>query len=152
VTPHRRQSRPDYVWIDARLAEVPLFAGLSKKQLELVSSLATRLDVPAGTVLTREGGQGYEFIIVLEGEVEVHQQGRLVATRGPGEYFGETALVDHRPRNATVRSTTPVLMEVIARREFHLLLADVPDIADHIRATIAQRRDATVNRNAAASE
>jgi hypothetical protein len=43
-------------------------------------------------------------------------------------------------------------MEVIARREFHLLLADVPDIADHIRATIAQRRDATVNRNAAASE
>jgi CRP-like cAMP-binding protein len=128
------------VWIDERLAEVPLFEGLSKKQLEMVSSLATRLDVPAGTVLTREGGQGCEFIIVLEGEVEVRQQGRLVATRGPGEFFGEMALVDHQPRTATVRSTTPVEMEVIARREFQALLADVPGIADRIRATIAERR------------
>jgi CRP/FNR family transcriptional regulator, cyclic AMP receptor protein len=128
------------VWIDERLAEVPLFEGLSNKQLEMVSSFATRLDVPAGTVLTREGGQGYEFIIVLEGEVEVRQQGRLVATRGPGEFFGEMALVDHQPRTATVRSTTPVQMEVIARREFQALLADVPDIADRVRATMAERR------------
>ena len=133
------------MWIDETLAEVPLFAGLSKKQLELVSSLTTRLEVPAGTVLTREGVEGYEFIIVLEGEVEVRQQGRLVATRGPGEYFGQMALVDHHPRTATVRSMTPVLMEVIARREFHSLLGDVPDIAEHIRATIAQRRDVALS-------
>ena len=62
------------------------------------------------------------------------------------------ALVDHRPRTATVRSTTPVLMDVIARREFQALLADMPDIADRIRTTIAERRDATMNQNAVASE
>jgi CRP/FNR family transcriptional regulator, cyclic AMP receptor protein len=132
------------VWIDERLAQVPLFEGLSKKQLELVSTIATRLDVPAGTVLTREGGQGYEFIIVLEGKVEVRQHGRLIATRGAGEFFGEMALVDHTPRTATVRSTTPVVMEVIARREFQALLSDVPDIAERIQATMAKRRQDTM--------
>jgi len=132
------------VWIDERLAQVPLFEGLSKKQLELVSSLATRLHEPAGTVLTREGGHGYEFIIVLEGEVEVRRQGRLIAKRGAGEFFGEMALVEHQPRTATVRSTTPVLIEVIGRREFEALLADVPDIADRVRATIAKRHRDTI--------
>jgi CRP-like cAMP-binding protein len=133
-----------HVWIDERLAQVPLFEGLSKKQLELVSSLATRLDVPAGTELTREGGQGYEFVIVLEGKVEVRQRGRLIATRGAGEFFGEMALVDHTPRTATVRSTTPVVVEVIPRREFQALLSEVPDIAERIRTTMAKRRRDTM--------
>ena len=133
-----------HVWIDERLAQVPLFEGLSKKQLELVSSLATRLNEPAGAVLTREGAPGYEFIIVLEGEVEVRRQGRLIAKRGAGEFFGEMALVEHQPRTATVRATTPVLIEVIPRREFQSLLAGVPDIAERVQATIAKRRQDTM--------
>ena len=133
-----------HVWIDERLAQVPLFEGLSKKQLELVSSLATRLDVPASTELTREGGRGYEFVIVLEGSVEVRRHGRLIASRGAGEFFGEMALVDRTPRTATVRSTTPVVVEVIPRREFQALLSEVPDIAERIRTTMAKRRQDTM--------
>jgi CRP/FNR family transcriptional regulator, cyclic AMP receptor protein len=136
----REDHRMDrHVWIDEHLAAVPLFEGLSKKQLRQISSLMTRLDWPAGKVLTREGQQGDEFVIVLEGEVEVRQRDRVVATRGPGEYVGEIALLDKRPRTATVVATTPVSIEVLSRREFMSLLAQAPELAEQIMATMAQR-------------
>jgi len=128
-----------HAYIDERLAEIPLFAGLSKKELRRISGLATRLEEPAGKVLTKEGQQGYEFIIVLEGEVEVRQGGQVIAKRGAGDYFGEIALLDNRPRTATVVATTPVVIEVIERREFLGLVAEVPEIAQTIMATMAQR-------------
>jgi CRP/FNR family cyclic AMP-dependent transcriptional regulator len=128
-----------HAWIDEQLAAVPIFEGLTKKQLRRISSLMTRLDRPAGKVLTREGQQGYEFFIVLEGEVEVRQGDRVVATRGPGEYVGEIALLDKRPRTATVVAMTPVSVEVLSRREFVSLLAELPELSEQIMATIAQR-------------
>ena len=121
------------------LAKVPLFNGLSKKQLREVSSLATRLDEPAGTLLTKEGRVGNEFIIVLEGEIEVRRGDEVVATRGPGSYVGEIALIDNRPRTATVIAQTPVVIEVIGRREFRTLLADAPELQAEIMNTMAQR-------------
>jgi len=121
------------------LAKVPLFNGLSKKQLRMVSSLATRLDEPAGTNLTKEGQVGNEFIIVLDGEIEVRRGDQVVATRGPGSYVGEIALLDHRPRTATVVAKTPVVIEVIGRREFRSLLEDAPELQGEILRTMAQR-------------
>ncbi len=121
------------------LAKVPLFNGLSKKQLRMVSSLATRLDEPAGTELTKEGQVGNEFIIVLDGEIEVRRGDQVVATRGPGSYVGEIALLDHRPRTATVVAKTPVVIEVIGRREFRSLLEDAPELQGEILRTMAQR-------------
>jgi CRP/FNR family cyclic AMP-dependent transcriptional regulator len=128
-----------HAWIDEQLAAVPLFEGLSKKQLRRISSLMTRLELPAGKVLTREGQQGYEFFIVLEGEVEVRQGDRVVATRGPGEYVGEIALLDKRPRTATVVAATSVSVEVLSRREFVSLLAQASELSEQILATMAQR-------------
>src|SRR5438309_2629151 len=98
--------------VEEQLAQVPLFASLSKKDLRRISQLATPLQQPAGAVLTREGKVGHEFIIVLEGEVEIRKGDQLVATRGPGTYLGEIALIDHRPRTATVVATTPVSLEI----------------------------------------
>jgi CRP/FNR family transcriptional regulator, cyclic AMP receptor protein len=128
-----------HAWIDSQLAAVPLFQGLSKKQLRRISSLMTRVDRPAGQVLTREGESGQEFFIVLEGEVEVRQGDRVIATRGPGDYLGEIALLDKRPRTATVVATTPVSVEVLSRREFMSLLAQAPELSEQIMATVAQR-------------
>jgi CRP/FNR family transcriptional regulator, cyclic AMP receptor protein len=125
--------------IDEKLAAVPLFEGLSEKQLRRISALMTRLDLPEGKLLTREGQQGYEFVIVLEGEVEVRQGDRVVATRGPGDYVGEIALLDRRPRTATVVATTPVSVEVLSRREFMSLLAEAPELSEQILAAVAQR-------------
>jgi CRP/FNR family cyclic AMP-dependent transcriptional regulator len=128
-----------HTWIDEQLAAVPLFEGLSKKQLRRISSLMTRIDRPAGQVLTTEGQPGFEFFIVLEGEVEVRQGDQVIATRRAGEYVGEIALVDRRPRTATVVATTPVSVEVLSRREFVSLLAEVPELSEQIMATMARR-------------
>ena len=125
--------------IDERLAAVPLFQGLSKKELRLISQLATYLESPAGTVLTQEGKSGHEFIIVLEGEIEIRQGDRVVAERGPGSYVGEIALLDHRPRTATVVAKTPVAIEVIGQREFAGLLAEVPELSQQLLAAVARR-------------
>jgi CRP/FNR family cyclic AMP-dependent transcriptional regulator len=121
------------------LQKVPLFRGLSKKQLREISGLATRLNEPAGTVLTQEGKIGHEFIIVIEGEIEVRKGDRVIATRGPGDYVGEIALLDQRPRTATVVATTPVVIEVIGQREFRTLLAKAPELSSDIMSTMAQR-------------
>jgi CRP/FNR family transcriptional regulator, cyclic AMP receptor protein len=128
-----------HAWIDEQLAAAPLFAGLSKKQLRRISSLMTRIDRPAGQVLTTQGEPGFEFFIVLEGEVEVRQDDRVIATRRPGEYVGEIALLDRRPRTATVVATMPVSLEVLSRREFVSLLAQAPELSDQIMATMAER-------------
>ena len=128
-----------HAWIDEQLAAVPLFEGLSKKQLRRISSLMTRLDRPAGTVLATEGQRGYEFFVVLEGEVEVRHGDRVIATRRAGDYVGEIALLDARPRTATVVTTTPVSVEVLSRGEFMSLLAEVPELSGQIMATMARR-------------
>ena len=123
---------------DELLAAVPLFANLSKKEISQISSLATRLEKPAGKELTRQGEHGNEFVIILDGEVEVVVDGEVVATRGPGEYVGEIALLEDRPRTATVVAKTPVSVDVIGQREFRTLVAMKPEIAQRLLATMAE--------------
>ena len=126
-------------WIDERLAAVPLFANLDKKHLQHISSLVTQIDVKQGKTLTREGEHGNEFIIILEGEAEVKVGDDVVATRGPGDYFGEIALISNQPRTATVTATTPMKIEVIGRREFQTMLHDNPGIATELLGIAADR-------------
>jgi len=121
------------------LAKVPLFDGLSKKHLKQISALATRIDAGAGKVLTREGDAGHEFVLILEGEVEIKRGDQVIATRGAGDYIGEIALIEHTPRTATVVATTPVVLEIIGQREFATLLEDEPEIGEKIKATAAER-------------
>ncbi len=121
------------------LAGVPLFSGLSKKHLKKISGLTTRIDVAPGKVLTREGEIGHEFLLVLDGEVEIKVGDEVVATRGAGDYLGEIALLEHRPRTATIIAKTPAIIEVIGQREFATLLEDEPEIGKVIRTTAAER-------------
>ncbi|MBV8951292.1 MAG: cyclic nucleotide-binding domain-containing protein [Actinobacteria bacterium] len=121
------------------LAEVGLFRDLTGRQRRHIAGLMTRLDEPAGTVLTREGAPGAEFVIVLDGSVEVRHGDRVVKTLGPGDYVGEIALLRNQPRTATVVARTPVAIEVLNRREFTTLLADNPELATQLLATMAER-------------
>jgi CRP-like cAMP-binding protein len=121
------------------LGEVGLFRNLSARQRRRIAGLMTRLDEPAGTVLTREGATGAEFVIVLEGAVEVRHGDRVVKTLGPGDYVGEIALLRHQPRTATVVATTPVVIEVLDRREFTTLLTENPELSSQLLATMAER-------------
>jgi CRP-like cAMP-binding protein len=125
--------------LDEHLANVPLFVGLSKKQLRLVSQLARELEQPAGTVLIEQGEVGHEFFVVVQGELEVSRDGRVVGTHGPGGYAGEIALLEQRPRIATVIAKTRVKLEVIDQREFAGLLEEMPELARQVRAVAADR-------------
>jgi CRP-like cAMP-binding protein len=124
---------------DERLARIPLFEGLSKKQLSQVSSLMTPLDLKAGKVLARQGEVGREFLILLEGQVEVVRDGKIIAVRGPGDFIGEIALLDNRPRTATVTARTDVVVEALNRGEFASLLAKAPELSAQVMATMARR-------------
>jgi CRP-like cAMP-binding protein len=124
---------------DERLARIPLFEGLSKQQLSQVSRLMTPLDLKAGKVLARQGEVGREFLILLEGQVEVTRDGKIIAVRGPGDFIGEIALLDNRPRTATVTARTDVVVEALNSGEFASLLAEAPELSSQIMATMARR-------------
>lgn len=122
-----------------RLARIPLFAALTQKQLAVVDTLVTAIDVKAGRELIHEGEIGREFFLVVDGEAEVRRGGNVIATHGPGSFFGETALLLDEPRNATVVATTAMTVEVIDQRDFRRLLEDHPDIRDSLVEATQQR-------------
>jgi len=123
---------------DELLARVPLFSGLTAKELADISNLATRLDLAAGRQLTREGTTGREFIIVLDGNVDVLIDGEVVASPEAGQCYGEIALLDDRPRTATVVARSDVTVDVIGRPEFAALLAAQPKIEERLRQVMAE--------------
>ena len=122
------------------IRRVPLFAGCSKRELEEVALIADELRFEAGTTLIRQGASGREFIVVIEGDVEVRKDGKPVAQSGDDEkFFGEIALITGGPRNATVTTTTPVRALVITDRAFARLLRDSPQIQAKVMKSLAQR-------------
>lgn len=122
-----------------QLQSVPLFAGLSRRDLENVAQLCTRADAEAGTVLCREGSAGHEFFVILEGSAEVTIGGETVNTLGNGDFFGELALLDAGPRAATVTATSPLTALVLTSSEFRTLLNDEPQVAVRLLPAIGQR-------------
>src|SRR4051794_21781455 len=89
------------------LRRSPLFEGLAKKDLAELARHTEDVDVPAGQVLCKEGQSGSEFFVILEGEAQITKNGAPIRTLGPGEFFGEIALLESGPRTATVTATTP---------------------------------------------
>lgn len=121
------------------ISEVPLFAGLSKRELGQVASIADEIDFRPGKVLIREGERGREFFILIEGDADVRRRGKKLATRRGGEFFGEIALVSHLPRVATVTTASPVRALVIRDTEFRALLRRSPPIALKVLEAVADR-------------
>ncbi len=123
----------------ARLRAVPLFASLSKRELDLLLRQADHLRYPARYRVVREGTSGEEFWMVIEGELAVHRGGEEVARLGPGDYFGELSVIDSAPRDATVVSTTSVELLVIGRQRFWATLEGSPTLLRKITVGLARR-------------
>jgi CRP/FNR family cyclic AMP-dependent transcriptional regulator len=121
------------------LAEVPLFSALSRKELSLVARRAEDVTVDQGRILVSEGSTGSEFFVIIDGKASVSKKGRKVATLGPGDAFGELALLDKAPRNATVTAETPLEVVVLGQREFGGLIDEVPGFARKLLAGMARR-------------
>jgi CRP-like cAMP-binding protein len=120
------------------LAQVPLFAGLSRRQLEKVAGVALHKHYLAGANLVRVGTPGDAFYVILGGEVSVDVPANPV-TLGAGEFFGEMAMIDGEPRFATVTAVTDAVLLVIPRQKFLALLVSEPKVTIAILATLAQR-------------
>jgi CRP/FNR family cyclic AMP-dependent transcriptional regulator len=116
-----------------RLRTIPLFQGLTRKELEQVGRWADELDVPAGKDLLDQGRLPHEFFVIEEGTVEVRQDRRSIATLGPGDFFGEIALIEGDRRTASVETTTPVRAIVMSSPSFASMMDTVPKVAARIR-------------------
>lgn len=126
------------VFLD-HLRQVSLFSALSRKELGLVARRAEDVKVAAGKVLVSEGAPGSEFFVIVDGTAKVTRQGRKVATLGPGDAFGELALLDKAPRNATVVAETPLEVVVLGQREFAGIIDEVPGFSRKLLAGLAHR-------------
>lgn len=121
------------------LRRVPLFGGLKGRELERLGQLADEVMVGMDTLLTEQGRLAHEFFVVMEGHLTVLEDGRPVAQLHPGDFFGEIALVDGRPRTATVRADGLTRLLVIGHREFHALMDEFPSIRNAVLAELAER-------------
>jgi len=125
--------------VDKTLAKIPLFKECTKKELQAVSRLVTPINVKAGKVLTKEGDAGREFMIIATGSASVRRKGRKIATLGPGDFFGELALLAGVPRTATVIAESDMVVEALNRAEFATLLDESPSIARKVLSAVARR-------------
>jgi CRP/FNR family cyclic AMP-dependent transcriptional regulator len=121
------------------LKRVPLFEGLSRKQLAELAKVTEDVDCEAGKVLCREGERGQEFFVMMQGEAEVTKRGRHLATRTSGDFFGEIALIEDVPRTATVTAKTPIRFFVLVRRHFLRLLDEQPGMERKVLRALARR-------------
>ena len=119
------------------LSNVPLFAGCVTREMTEISRLADEVSVPAGKVLAKEGDPAHEFFVIVEGSIDISKKGKAVRTLGPGDFFGELAMLGKVPRTATATAATPVRMLVLGHREFTTLLVDHPGIQQKVLRTVA---------------
>jgi CRP/FNR family cyclic AMP-dependent transcriptional regulator len=130
--------------IAARLGEIPVFAGCTKKELAALAKVVRRVDHDAGEVIASEGEPGAGLFVIDAGEADVTVGGRRVNRLGPGDFFGEMALLDGGPRTATVTATTDVRMYALSSWVFRGLLSEHPQIAFRMLEVLAARlREAT---------
>ena len=114
------------------LKNINIFSECSKSELRAISRLITQVNKRKGANLTVEGTPGREFLIIVEGKATVRRKGKVIATLGPGDFFGELAVVAGVPRTATVTADTDMVLEALDRREFASLLDESPKLAQKI--------------------
>jgi CRP/FNR family transcriptional regulator, cyclic AMP receptor protein len=121
------------------LSGVPLFSELSKKELSALARATKEVKHGEGDFLAREGDTGVGFFLIVDGTAKVLVGGRTRRRLGPGDYFGEIALLDERPRTATVVAETPVTMLGLTAWVFKGLVEQNPSIATKLLRTMADR-------------
>jgi CRP-like cAMP-binding protein len=121
------------------LANVPMFAGVGRKELKRLIDRMSERTFTEGEVAVEEGRGGAGFWMIQDGEATVSIGGEIVRTLGPGEYFGEVALLDDGPRSASVTAASDMRCLGIASWEFRPFVLEHPEIALTMMQTLARR-------------
>lgn len=129
-----------------RLARVPLFSGLSQKDLGRLFDRARVVTYHAGSDIITEGEAGFGFHLIVEGEASVKRGGRTIARLGEGNFFGEMSFIDDQPRSATIVAETEVQSLVLGGWEFKPIIKENPELAwrllQHLTARLREEQSA----------
>jgi CRP-like cAMP-binding protein len=121
------------------LKKVPLFAGLDDRELEQIATMLRERRYAAGDALTQEGSGGAGFFVVEEGEADVTVGGEQRGSIGPGDYFGEIALLTESPRTATLVARTDMLCYGMTPWDFRPLVETNSEIAWKLLTAMAEK-------------
>lgn len=125
------------------LREIPIFADLSPEDLKLVAETAREEWYPQRTVIFNEGDEGDNVLLIVAGELEVFRMmngtGQVFARRGPGDFVGETAIIESAPRSAALRTLTDVRVLAIDGETFKGILRERPDVAFAVLRSLSRR-------------
>src|SRR5215210_3096982 len=135
-SPHKLPLVADVV---QRLRNVPLFAGVGDKELKRLANVMRESRFNEGEAITTEGRSGIGFFLIEDGEASVAIGGDIVRTIGPGDHFGEIALIDEGPRSATVTASTDLRCRGMAAWEFRSFVQEHPEVAWPLLQTLASR-------------
>ena len=132
----------------ALLREVWLFSACNEEEIERIAAMAEPRSVDAGTAVTREGEEGLEFFVVVEGTAIASVEGDEIGRIAPGGFFGEMALIDGGERVATVTAVAPMRLLVLGRHEFNEMLEiAMPAVTPKLLAVVGARMR-TIDRHA----
>lgn len=121
------------------LKSLPLFSSCSKRELQNIARAGDEVTVEPGKEMVDQGDIGREAFVILAGQASVRRNGRKIATLGPGDPFGELALLDHGPRTASVVADTQLTVFVLTARRFNAVLDEAPGLSRKLLAALAGR-------------
>ena len=125
-----------------RLEKFDLFAGISIGQRRMLARVLDEITAEAGETLMRQGDFGYEVLALEEGTAEVLRDGCRINEMGPGDFFGELAVLeDGAPRTATVVASTPVRAIVLTAHFMREVRERMPAVGKQIDRAAAGRRE-----------
>lgn len=124
----------------ARLAAVPAFASLADADLQALAAVASEHEAGAGDAVVTQGEFGHALYAIESGEAAVLADGEAVATLGPGDLFGEIAVLSSGRRTTSVVAVTPLRLLVLFKRDVWRLETAAPSTAERLRALVAERK------------
>jgi CRP-like cAMP-binding protein len=124
----------------ARLRPLPLFEGIHDDDVTMIAQHMEERLVRPGERLTREGASGYFFFVILDGTASVERQGELLAELGPGDFFGERAILEATRRNATVTATSEMNVGALFGADFAKYEHESPELHARITRVMLDRK------------
>jgi CRP-like cAMP-binding protein len=121
------------------LKGVSLFSGVRNRDLKRLANVMRESRFNEGDQITTEGESGVGFFLIEEGNASVSLHGEIIRTLGPGDHFGEIALIDEGPRSATVTATTDLRCRGMAAWEFRSFVQEHPEVAWPLLQTLVAR-------------
>jgi CRP/FNR family cyclic AMP-dependent transcriptional regulator len=121
------------------LKGVQLFSGVRDRELKRLANVMRESRFNEGDVIATEGRSGIGFFLIEEGNASVSLHGEIIRTLGPGDHFGEIALIDEGPRSASVTASTDLRCRGMAAWEFRSFVQEHPEVAWPLLQTLASR-------------